>query len=130
MKTNPFSKNDDGMISFRGRAALGITTVLFPNLADSDGEMMYTLWIVGEKGRVFYADPDGKPKTFYEDEGKEAAKRMAYDPVLVAKVQGIKYCFETCPRCKFAQKCLVDAVAETLTCLACNTPWSYQGAIL
>lgn len=130
MKISQFSKNDGGMISFNGRAALGITVVLFPNLADTHGDMLYTLWIVGEKGRVFYATIDGKPKTFYEEEGMNAAKQMAFDPILVAKVQGIEHCFETCPRCKFAQKCLVDAEAETLSCLACNKTWIYQGAIL
>ena len=130
MKISQFSKNDGGMISFNGRAALGITAVLCPTLADSDGEMLYTLWIVGEKGRVFYANTDGTPKTFYEDEGLVAAKQIVFDPILVAKVQGIEHCFETCPRCKFAQKCLVDAVAETLSCLACNKTWIYQGAIL
>ena len=96
----------------------------------SHGDMLYTLWIVGETGRVFYETGDGKPKTFYEDEGMKAAKLMAYDPVLAAKVQGIKHCFETCPRCKFAQKCSVDAEAATLTCLFCETTWNYQGVIL
>jgi len=118
------------MISFNGRAALGITAVLCPDLPNGDGEMLYTLWIVGEKGRIFYATGDGKAKTFYEQEGMAAAKRIAFDPVLSAKVQGIKHCFETCPQCKFAQKCLVDADASTLTCHLCNTTWNYQGAIL
>lgn len=130
MRVNLFSTNDEGMISFNGREALGITAVLCPNLADTHGDMLYTLWIVGEKGRVFYATGDGKPKTFYEEEGMAAAKRIAFDPVLAAKVQGIEHCFETCPRCKFAQKCTVDANAETLTCHFCDCTWNYQGAIL
>ncbi len=129
MKLNEskFTKTDDGLICFTGRESLGIRVYLNPEIVDDDGDMQYTLWMIGKIGRIIHEGPSGMAKMYLEDDGKEAAKVMAFDPMAVAKVHGIKHCFEMCPACNVVQKAFVNCEGSNLTCHLCGMTWNYQG---